>query len=77
MAQMLSSNSRPALVPLTIASMVLVAPVSGSPSAASVRASCRSGTMIWPIRIATGAPSTEATTMWPPASGITGPRIVA
>ena len=39
-------------------------------------AACVSGTMIRLIRIAAGAPSTEAITRWAAASGISGPSMV-
>jgi hypothetical protein len=47
-------------VPFTIASIVLVATCPESGSAASVRSARSSGTMICAIKIAAGAPSTEA-----------------
>ncbi len=77
MAQMLSSSSRPAAVPRTIASIVLDAAFSSATGAASVGGSACSGTMIRLIRIAAGAPSTEAMTKWAEASGISGPISVA
>ena len=76
MAQMLSSSSSPADVPRTIASMLLLA--TGSvPASALVGFSRVSGTISRLIRIAAGAPSTEATTKWPAASGRIGPSRVA
>ncbi len=57
MAQMVSSSSRPATVPLTMASMVLDATGSGSTRSPPVPSrSAVSGTMIRLIRIAAGAP---------------------
>src|SRR5690349_5544900 len=76
MATMLRRSSSPAPVPLTIASIVLVAACSTSPSLPPGRACTGSGTMMKLMRIAAGAPSTEATTMCPAASGIAGARIV-
>src|SRR4051794_3658451 len=76
-ATILSRSSRPDVVPLTIASMVEEACTSGSTSAAPVLASPTSGTMIRLIRIAAGAPSTEAITKWAAASEISGARNVA
>ena len=74
---MLSSSSRPAVVPLTMASMVLEACMSGSLSAPPVRKAAVSGTMIRLIRIAAGAPSTDAMTKCAAASGISGASSVA
>ena len=51
--------------------------MSGSPSAPPVRVSPVSGTMIRLIRIAAGAPSTEAMTKCAAASGISGASNVA
>ena len=60
MAQMLSSSSRPAAVPLTIASMVLAATFPTSIIWPPARRAARSGTMIRLTRMAAGAPITEA-----------------
>ena len=76
-ATMLSRSSRPATVPLTIASMVEDACMSGSASSPPVRRSLVSGTMIRLTRIAAGAPSTEAMTKCAAASGINGASSVA
>ena len=77
MATMFRSSSSPAPVPLTMASMVLDATCSTSPSAPPVCRSPGSGTMMKLIKIAAGAPSTEQTTIWPAASGMALARIVA
>ena len=58
-ATMLSSSSSPAVVPLTIASMVLEVCISGSSNDPPVRLSEVSGTMIRLIRIAAGAKPAE------------------
>ena len=64
-------------MPLTMASMVEEACISGSLSAPPVLTSLVSGTMIRLIRIAAGAPSTEAMTKCAAASGISGASSVA
>ena len=51
-----------------MASIVLSA-IGSVTSSELVRMSRSSGTMIWPIITATGAPSTEAMMRWPAASG--------
>ena len=73
MAIMLSSSAMPTVAPLAMASMVLSA-TGSSISSEFVRVSLSSGTMIWPIITAIGAPSTEAITRWPAASGMVEPR---
>ena len=76
---MLSSSSSPAVVPLTIASMVLDAcrSVASAASIPPVRRFDVSGTITRLIRIAAGAPSTEAMTKCAAASGINGASSVA
>jgi len=76
-AQTLSRRARPALVPLTTASIVLEATGSGSINSPAVCCSLVSGTMMRLMRIAAGAPSTEAMMKWAAASGTRGPTIVA
>src|SRR5512132_4135806 len=76
MAQMWSSSSRPAAVPLTIASMVLAATFPTSIISPPARRAARSGTTIRLTRMAAGAPITEAITKCAAASGIIGPSKV-
>ena len=76
MATMLSRSTSPSVVPRVIASIVLVAVSSGSSSSALSFAS-GSGTINALIRMAAGAPSTDATIRWPATSGMSSFRMVA
>ena len=77
MATMLSSNSRPAAVPLQMASMVLSATGAISILPTSVRSPGKIGTINWLMSSAAGALRIDATRMWPATSGMTLRKMVA